>query len=422
LPEDEYSRLLGVESRVFGAWVVAFVERGDDFLKLPDGVGRLAESAHSLETFLDDHGARQNRTFVTFGELVASIRGLASVQSRLLQLSTRLSRYATADGVGELPDLLDAGVLTLRECLSALCSRLLEESRNLGMEEWEPAEAASSDPPVRPRQLSRNLGVDETVDERQHIVEIGGRFALVIEASRSLNLAVLREPDELAEYVAQHASEDRCRWYESAVHNIQSMYDTYVSGTAIEEAHPWLVTLRGHASIAFHLLEMSTALVHFYERHENDLRHEAAREIISTLVPKQAILSLAVNTCLRQAYLFVDSCSDQVQLLLETFVSQREDEFVLPDGVTLHARPLALIVQIARHYGTPMEIGMEGESCSAASLMGLIMLAGRFPDVRRLTARGDARALEDLGALFRAGLGEAGQPLPSELGYLKLGG
>lgn len=222
---------------------------------------------------------------------------------------------------------------------------------------------------------------------------------------------------DLPTYVSHHATEERCRWYQSAVHNIQSMYDTYVLGTVIEEEHPWLHFLRGHATVAFHLLEMATELVHFYERHENDIRHEAVREAIAAVVPKGEILDVAINTYLHYAYVFVEEASELAAKVLATFVSQQSVDLKLPDGVVLHARPLALIVQIARHHGSPVEVTMKGESCSANSLMSLIMLAGSHPDCRVLHAKGDTAALADLECLFASGLGEGGK-LPPELGYL----
>ena len=78
------------------------------------------------------------------------------------------------------------------------------------------------------------------------------------------------------------------------------------------------------------------------------------------------------------------------------------------------------MVQVARHYGTPMEITIEGESCSANSLMGLIMLAGAHPKAREICVNGDARALQDLSSLLQAGLGERDGQIPPELDYLRL--
>jgi phosphotransferase system HPr (HPr) family protein len=175
--------------------------------------------------------------------------------------------------------------------------------------------------------------------------------------------------------------------------------------------------LRGHTTVTYHLLVMATDMVHFYERHENDIRHEPARELIANVVPKSRILDVAVNIYLRYAYVFVEECSDLAARVLTTFVTQEEVELKLPAGLTLHARPLALIVQIARHHGSPIEVSIEGETCLASSLMSLIMLAGKYPDSAVMRAKGDAAAVSDLQALFKSGMGEVGD-LPSELAYL----
>lgn len=420
LREAEFTPFVDAASQALGGWLRVCVER-PEILDHSGSLVSLSDAAHALETFLDDHGARQNQTFVTFGELVASMRGLARVKSRLLHLRHRLPRYPTLQGSGDLPAELVKAARILDECLCSLASGLIEEAVSLGVE-WRGALPAIPEPAVRPRQLPRNLGVDVAGDEHQHIAEIGGRLASVLEASRGLDLERVRPVAELASYAAERATEDRCRWYESAVHNIQSMYDTHVGGTSIEEREPWLTQVRGHASISFHLLEMATELAHFYERHENELRHESAKEAIASLVSKQRILDVAVNTCLRQAYLFIESGSTLIDQILTTFVSRRSETLALPDGVTLHARPLALIVQVARHYASPMEIIIGEERCSASSLMGLIMLAGKYPKARSLSVTGDARALSDLVTLFRSGLGEMGSAIPAELDYLKLRG
>jgi len=243
----------------------------------------------------------------------------------------------------------------------------------------------------------------------------------VLQTSRSLDLGFSRPREALAEFVHTKATEERCRWYESTVHSIQSMYDTYVLHTSVERDHPWLQSLRGHASVSLHLLEMATALVHFYERHENDIRHQGARQTVAQVVPKDDVLDAAVNVCLRHAYLYVEAASATANQILRTFVRQASTSLAMPDGVTLHARPLALIVQVARHYGTPLEIALDGEKCSANSLMALILVGGRHPRPKEIRVTGDARALHDLELLFGSGLGETGRTLPPELEYLKVG-
>ena len=416
--EEEFRQLLGTSCSGFGGRIVAVLEDAA-LLESPSVVARLGQEAHALETVLDDFGARQNRTYVTFGEMVASVRGLMAIKGSALHLSNRLPRYQSLIDNAPLAAELEKARQTLDGILFSLLSGLHKEAVRLGLD-WKASDVDGSEPLIQRRLLPRNLDEEESVDERQHIAEIGARFLKVLETSRALELGFARPVSALAEFVATRATEERCRWYESTVHSIQSMYDTYVLHTSLERDHPWLEALRGHVSVSLHLLEMATGLVHFYERHENDIRHEPARQAISHLAAKGEILDLAVNTCLRYAYLYVEGCSATAHQILKTFVRQAATTLMMPNGVTLHARPLALIVQVARHYGTPLEISLDGERCSANSLMSLILLGGRHPRPKTIKVQGDSRALRDLERLFEAGLGEQGD-LPESLSYLRVG-
>jgi len=416
--EEEFGLLLPEATRDFGAWTAAILAE-PDLLSVQPVLAQLGHRSHALETFLDDFGARQNRTFVTLGELVACVRGLTAVLESAQHLRSRLPRYKVLIDREPLAADLETAFAAVRDALFAILQRYAAEAIRWRCQP-ERAEVIRDGEVDQRRLLPRNLDEEEAVDERQHLAEIGARFLKVVETSRSLDLGFVRPKETLHEFVATHATEDRCRWYESTVHSIQSIYDTYVVRTSLERDYPWLQTLRGHVSVALHLLEMATGLVHFYERHENDIRHEEARNAISDVVSKQAILDTAVNVCLRHAYLYVEGASATASRILSTFVRQAMATLTMPAGVTLHARPLALIVQIARHYGTPLEISFDGERCSAGSLMSLIMLGGRHPRPQSIQARGDARALRDLEALFAWGLGENQREPPPGLDYLKV--
>ncbi len=417
--EEEFRLLLGASCEAFGGLAAAVLEDAP-LLESPAVIARLGQEAHALETFLDDYGARQNRTYVTFGELIASVRGLVTIKGAALHLTARLPRYQSLIDKAPLAADLDVARSALDGILISILGGLKSEAARLGLD-WRPAAVDGSEQLVQRQLLPRNLDEEDSVDERQHIAEIGARFLKVLETSRGLELGFPRPKAGLAEFVATRATEERCRWYESTVHSIQSMYDTYVLHTSVERDHPWLQALRGHVSISLHLLEMATGLVHFYERHENDIRHEPARHAISNLVGKETVLDLAVNYCLRYAYLFVEGCSATANQILKTFVRQASTTLIMPTGITLHARPLALIVQVARHYGTPLEISLDGEKCSANSLMSLILLGGRHPRPKSIRVQGDSRALRDLEKLFEAGLGEQGRVLPETLSYLRVG-
>ena len=92
----------------------------------------------------------------------------------------------------------------------------------------------------------------------------------------------------------------------------------------------------------------------------------------------------------------------------------------LPENVTMHARPLSLIVGIVQKNGTPVEIKVAGQTCSAASMMQMLVLVGTYPDERTYEFIGDPKALREIGLLFEHSLGETGfEDFPHELRYLR---
>src|SRR5262249_29671262 len=126
------------------------------------------------------------------------------------------------DGQTLVDDLERAGQVLDRALLDLLRA-LHREAERLGLS-WsaEPFDGTEETVLRQRRLLPRNLDEEETVDERQHIAEIGARFLKVLQTSRSLDLGFARPREALAEFVATKATEERCRWYESSVHNIQS--------------------------------------------------------------------------------------------------------------------------------------------------------------------------------------------------------
>jgi phosphocarrier protein len=74
----------------------------------------------------------------------------------------------------------------------------------------------------------------------------------------------------------------------------------------------------------------------------------------------------------------------------------------------LHARAAAKFVTLAEQFGASVDVIRDGQTVSARSIMGLMMLGAGIGSKLELTAEGwDAReALEALAALVEAGFNE----------------
>lgn len=385
----------------------------------------LYTEADELESFLDDYGARTNQTFATITEFVASVRGFALAGLSLEHLLRRLAGYAAnrsleqeerADFQGDL-----AGARTfVQGVLLDLIRALQQESTNLGVQVPEAREGSTQGAlePVRIR-LAHDLGQEDIADEDLRIAEVSSKYLQAVQMLEEARVRRTSDASERDRYLREYCSEERARVYEATVHNLQSAYDTYIKNTLTEAKDARLGRLRGHISATLHLLEAVTQLAHFVERHESDVRHDAARERLAELAPRGDVDEVTMTLLFWAGRVFLAGRA-LAEDLLPSYTNLQALEVEIEDGVVLHARPASLVVSIVNHYGTPVEMELQGQTCNAGSILEMMVLIGSHPDARLFTFRGDTHPLQDIGALFESGLGERGlESLPDALDYLR---
>ncbi|MDG1049765.1 MAG: HPr family phosphocarrier protein [Planctomycetota bacterium] len=385
----------------------------------------VSASADELESFLDDHGARTNRTFSAFTELVASIRGFALAGMQLAHLDRRLDSYGVAERLaGEGADVLEH----MREALSFVQDRtallmgaLLEEGRELCVTELRIGEGQRPEDALEaPPRLANNVDLDRIDDDDHRIAKVATSYLSACEMLENVGIEPMEEPERREEFLRSKCSEEAARVWEATVHNLQSSYDTYVKNTVLETGDPRLPDLRGHASAALHSLGAVTHLTHFVERHERGLRSDMADSVLQRLVPRSQVRDVTLNRLLVSAQAFIRSGAEIASSLLPSYTSVSSLELCLREGIFLHARPASLIVAIVQHHGTPVELEVAGSRCNAGSILELMVAIGSNPEQRNFVAHGDERTLKDLGELFAADLGEGGlDELPNTLNYLR---
>jgi len=381
--------------------------------------------SNELESFLDDHGARWNRSFHFLTELVASIRGLAMAGFNTEHLVRRLESYGVTGSFSESEaEAVESEVSEvsafLRASLKGLFRALLEELRAHGVEpsgETLPAPLVEMAPVAK---LPRNVGQEEPVDEEQKIAEVATRYLEACGMLEAVGVRRIEDADAVEGFLSSHCTEERARVYEATIHNLQSAYDTHIKNTVLESRDERLPRLRGHISAALHLFEVLTSLTHFVERHEGAQRDHEASRLVSQIVDRAQVRSRSLNVLLYWAHIVLQRGRALADELLPNYLDLCELEVEMGPGITLHARPASLVVGVVNHHGTPVEMEVAGQSCNAGSILELMVAVGSHPEERRYTFRGDARTLDDLQLLFEAGVGEHGlDQLPDRLAYLK---
>jgi phosphotransferase system HPr-like phosphotransfer protein len=387
---------------------------------------QLISEAEALESFLDDYGARYNRTYCFLTEVTASIRGFALAGYSLAHLMGRLETYSL--GLARSEAGVQGAARAVEECWNfinqAIRDMLLAsrgEVERLGVRvSREAFPEAHFKPVVTKQKLPRNVDQTEPQDERQKVAEVASKYLQACEMLEELGVRRISGSEERRAFLLTSCNEEQARVYEATVHNLQSAYDTYLKSSQVEHGDERLAQLRGHISAALHLLEAVTHLTHFYERHENDVRSNDAKVRIAMIVDKVRVQDAILNQLLYCADLFMQSGRPVAEAVLPEYTNAQELTVELGEELELHARPASLIVGIVNHYGTPVEMEVVGRKCNAASILELLVTVGSHPGEKRYIFRGDEKPLADIATLFRYGLGESGiDQLPAQLGYLR---
>ena len=392
-------------------------------------VSVLIREVHGLRTVLNDYDAQENSTYSYFTELVAGIRSFAKVVYILKHLRERFLRSHLAENGEESRRFFQDTANALSFCgdtLRGLFDAFTVECEELGLEL---PTALSAEEVERARDsqfrehLPHNIDEEEMAGEDAKIAQVASSFLRAADFYESMAPPMELETYlELKRFVQERLDEEKARLIETSIHAIQSKYDTYIQFTGSESKNPELRKIRYVISLALHLFEATTHLIHFYERHENDIRSEAVKQRVSGVANKRAVLDCAVNYAFRSAGWLMSEGKASALLLIPEYTSIQEVVFPIPHDVRLHIRPAALIASIVTHHGTPVTMKMGDGECDAASVTDVIFLAGTNLDAREVTFHGDEAPIADLSVLFEVGLRDEGrEELEERLAYLRNG-
>lgn len=423
IPEKEFVRLFAEQAQP--------MFRLSNFLlsARPDSWGEnhmflLLTEANAVESMLDDFDARNNKAFSYLTELIASARGFANAAHALHHLKRRLPKYDVDASSGDFRRDLTNAVEWTGASTAKLLAEIHREAELRSIPLPREAVGERSLPSAFARlRLPRTADEEDVADETQRIAEVASKYLKTCDIVENIGIERIEDPVRLRHFVARSCTEEKARMYETSVHNLQSKYDTYIKNTAVEAKDPQLKRLRGFISVCLHLLEYVTHLVHFYERHENDIRYEPTKQRIARIIVKTEVLDMAVNFGLYSATTFLNRGRTIAQAIFPAYTRMREETLEVPGDVDLHLRPATLISKVANHFGTPvqMKIG-QSDWIDVASTIKVVLTIGMNADARKVVFRGDENALRDLRLLFECGLGEGDgglERLPERLAYLR---
>jgi hypothetical protein len=328
----------------------------------------LLSEASQLEELLDAYGALGNERWRAFRGLIAAVKLFARVHFSLVHLEHAAPQYRLLCDEEDLTaDLLQARRFTGR-VLQAASRRLMESAVSLGLTS-RPVDICEENLPEG--RLPQDCAL-------RHVDSVAGTVTRL--ASAFLNLA--QEAGPLASPARDGdrpgpslPTENELRRLAEDFHSLQALYDTHVARTDAERADPELLSLRGHASVVYHLLEIGTDLTHYRERHVLPAAPVNGQGRLFAQQPdciEPALLEAVLRDCsLTLAARFVQAGRTLAQQLLRRYAEQGEITVPVPRYRGFHVRPSTLVARVAYHYGSPVSMTVDGETYDAASPLEL---------------------------------------------------
>ncbi len=334
-------------------------------------IGALLSQSTQIEEFLDLYGAGSNCQWCGFRSLTATIKHFADASYELLHIRYSLPHYRL------LPIEQDFGKATEEtleftvNVLKQAAIQILNKAEQLGLpvpSKRLREESYTEDlPPGRLEHLCETRSI-ETVAETVTLLTTA--FLNLTVESEDIRKASRAKPEEFASYVHDSASEEKLRSLELRFHNLQSLYDTYVSGTEAALLDTDLPVLRGHISVVFHLLRTATLFVHHYERHvKKEPCDSVGRQ--KPVVNTEVLLDTIMRYSVTHINLYIDCAEHLCHEMLKRYAEVGEIEVFVPPYRGFHVRPSTLIAKIVLHYGSAVQMEMDGEVYDASSPLGL---------------------------------------------------
>ena len=372
MTEDVFRKLIARRAQTL-LGIVRYISqcRLDTEILMRPLMGELLSQSTQIEELLDAYGAGNCCQWCGLRSLVAALKHFSDASYELLHIRHSLPAYCLLHIERDFTKATDQTLVFTANVLRRTANQTLKKADQLEL--------------TIPTQSFREKSYTEELPEgrlpfhckTRRIETVAETVTLLTTAflnlaaeSASVRAASRAKPQEYASYVRNSVSEEKLRNLELRFHNLQSLYDTYVSGTEAARLDPDLPVLRGHISVVFHLLRTAVLFVHHYERHVNKQPCDSSlRE--ERLVEAEELLDVLMNYTVTHISLYIACAENLCHEMLKRYAEVGSIEVPVPPYRGFHVRPSTLISQLVRHYGSKIQMELDGSVYDAGSPLEL---------------------------------------------------
>ncbi|MHC4120286.1 MAG: HPr family phosphocarrier protein [Planctomycetota bacterium] len=334
-------------------------------------MGALLSESTQVEEFLDACGAGRNCRWCAFRSLTAAIKHFSDLSYELLHIRYALPEYRLLPIEQDFVKATDETLEFTVGVLEQVAKKLLAKADELELAV--PSDSSlekSYNEELPDEQLPRDCATRRVETVSESATRLTTAFLNLAVESKYVRAASQAKSEEYASYAADSLSEEKLRSLELQFHNLQSLYDTYVSGSEAEQLDMDLPVLRGHISVVFHLLRTATLFAHHYERHvKKHLCGSPAR--LEPVVKAALLLDVLMRYSVTHINLYIGCAEHLCHEMLKRYAEVGEIEVFVPPYRGFHVRPSTLISKLAHHYGSELQMELEGETYDASSPLEL---------------------------------------------------
>jgi len=331
----------------------------------------LLSEATKIEELLDAYGVKNNKRWFPLRQAVAPIKLFSNASYILIHILRFLPNYHLLPIEEDFPTATEKALSFTCSILTESTAALIRQAKKLGIEvpDTVPTLENFSD-----EILEGHLAADRSrltvASPEETVVYLATAFLNLAEASTFLHAVQKQHIDDYADWIPDPISEERLRNLEEMFHNLQSLYDTHISDSNVETLDKDLPVLRGHITVIYHLLETATALTHYCERHVLGTT-PFPKPHVQGLIDSKKLLDVLIHYSVAFASRYITRTRSLCHEMLRRYAIQGQITVPAPRYRGFHVRPSTLVAKIVSHYGSQVEMRLNGDTYNAGVTLDL---------------------------------------------------
>lgn len=372
--------------RLYGLCVFITDKENKSYVLNRRFLGRLYMEATWMEETLDSAGARHNDKWFPFREGVSAMKLFSSVAYDGIHVRKGFAHYNLISTENNFVlDMLQV-LEDLYQALVNIANYLIKKAKKCGISH----DLISI---KREEFIDINVDIDSHLEKDRklrHIDNPGKTLIYLSTEFLSLKSEMLifnklhsLKTSDYKEYIPDYISEEKLRLVLVRFHNLQSLYDTYLSESDIEVGDDRLKSLRGHISFIFHMLKSATEFSHYYERHIVPRQDSV---FFKSLLPMQVgrFLEITIDFFMYYFECYFKSAIELCHNVIDTYAEIGEKDVPIPEYRGFHVRPSSLVSKIINYYGGCVKMTVNGVEYDPSTPLELFRVNEEINAIKRV--------------------------------------